>query len=260
MKALIKLGGTLLEDAALRNSLAAQIVASSRARQAAVVHGGGKQVTRFLEDRGVDSRFVNGLRVSDAAVIDAVVKVIAGAVNQQLVSALVAAGASAVGLSGIDGPLTIAEQMQPELGNVGRPVCTDARLLDLLSTAGYLPVIACIAGDRLGNVYNVNADQMAVSCAADWGAEKLLFLTDVPGVKNGAGDVLPELTIAESRALVASGAAHGGMQAKLEAAESALQRGIAEVCIAPGREPDICARLFAGEFIGTRIHRGRESA
>src|SRR6185312_6003103 len=92
-------------------------------------------------------------------------------------------------------------------------------------------------------VYNVNADQMAVSCAADWGAERLLFLTDVPGVKNGDGDILPELTVAESRALVASGAAHGGMQAKLEAAEAGLRQGIGEVCIAPGRETDICARL-----------------
>lgn len=260
MKALIKLGGTLLEDSVLRNSLAAQIAEASRSCQMTIVHGGGKQVTRFLEDRGVRSRFVNGLRVSDEAVIDAVVKVIAGTVNQQLVSALVAAGASAVGLSGVDGPLTIAEQMLPELGSVGRPVHTDARLLDLLSSAGYLPAIACIASDRQGNVYNVNADQMAVSCAADWGAAKLLFLTDVPGVRNGTGEILSELTVAESRALVASGAAHGGMQAKLEAAEAGLRRGIGEVCIAPGREADICARLLAGEFVGTRIHKGREAA
>jgi acetylglutamate kinase len=260
VKAVIKLGGTLLEDPALRNSLAAQLAEASRSWQIAIVHGGGKQVTRFLEDRGIRSRFVNGLRVSDEAVIDAVVKVIAGTVNQQLVSALVAAGANAVGLSGADGPLTIAEQMQPELGNVGRPVRTDARLLDLLSGSGYLPAIACIASDREGNVYNVNADQMAVSCAGDWGAEMLLFLTDVPGVRDGAGEILPELTVAESRALVASGAAHGGMQAKLEAAEAGLRRGIGEVCIAPGREADICARLLAGDFVGTRIHKSREAA
>ncbi len=260
MKAVIKLGGTLLEDPALRNSLAAQIAEASRSYQIAIVHGGGKQVTRFLEDRGVPSRFVNGLRVSDQAVIDAVVKVIAGTVNQQLVSALVAAGVHAVGLSGIDGPLTIAEQMQPELGDVGRPVRTDARLLDVLSGSGYLPAIACIASDRAGKVYNVNADQMAVSCAADWGAETLLFLTDVPGVRNGAGEIMPKLSVAETRALVASGAAHGGMQAKLDAAEAGLRRGIAEVCIAPGREADICARLLAGDFVGTRIHKGTEAA
>lgn len=260
MKALIKLGGTLLEEQALRSSLAAQIVGASRSRKVAIVHGGGKQVTRFLEDRGVPSRFVNGLRVSDEAVIDAVVKVISGTVNQQLVSALIAAGANAVGLSGIDGPLTIAEQMQPELGNVGRPVRTEARLLDLLLSAGYLPAIACIATDRHGNVYNVNADQMAVSCAAAWGAERLLFLTDVPGVRGGDGRILPELTTTESRALVASGIAHGGMQAKLEAAECALRQGVSEVYIAPGREANICARLLAGELVGTRISKGGEAS
>jgi acetylglutamate kinase len=150
--------------------------------------------------------------------------------------------------------------MQPELGNVGRPVRTEARLLDLLLSAGYLPAIACIATDRHGNVYNVNADQMAVSCAAAWGAERLLFLTDVPGVRGGDGRILPELTTTESRALVASGIAHGGMQAKLEAAECALRQGVSEVYIAPGREANICARLLAGELVGTRISKGGEAS
>lgn len=253
MKILIKLGGTLLEDALSRKALAGEIAELSRTHSLVVVHGGGKQVTKFLEERGVQSRFVNGLRVSDEAVMDAVTKVIAGSVNQQLVSALISHGCRAVGLSGIDGPLTIAEQLDPQLGFVGRPKKTDGRLLDLLVENGYLPAIACVAGDLQGNVYNVNADQMAVSCAADWEADRLFFLTDVPGVKDAAGTVMPEITTGAIDALIRSGVAHGGMQAKLEAARNALDRGVAEVVIALGRDARICSRLIAGEPGGTRI-------
>jgi acetylglutamate kinase len=149
--------------------------------------------------------------------------------------------------------LTIAEQLDPQLGFVGRPKETDGRLLNVLIGAGYLPAIACVAGDLDGNVYNVNADQMAVSCAADWGADRLLFLTDVPGVKNAEGQVMPELTSAAIAGLIASGVAHGGMQAKLEAANSAIERGVGEVSIALGRDTRICSRLISGEHVGTRI-------
>ena len=260
MRLLIKLGGTLLDDASQRASLAGQLAKLAQSNSLVVVHGGGKQVTRFLEERGVQSRFVGGLRVSDSAVIDAVTKVIAGTVNQQLVSALVASGLKAVGLSGIDGPLTIARQLNPELGYVGQPVATDARLLDLLSGAGYVPAIACVAADQDGNIYNVNADQMAVSCAADWKADKLIFLTDVPGVKDASGAILHELSALESRRLIAEGVATGGMQAKLEAAGSALERGVREVDIASGREPGVCERLLSHESVGTRLHLDSETA
>ena len=253
MKVLIKLGGTLLDEVSSRSALAAEIAELSRLCSVVVVHGGGKQVTSFLNERGVQSQFVNGLRVTDQAVLDAVTKVIAGTVNQQLVSALVARGARAVGLSGIDGPLTIAEQLDPQLGFVGRPKETDGRLLDLLLSGGYLPAIACVAGDLEGNVYNVNADQMAVSCAADWNADRLWFLTDVPGVKNAEGQVIPELMCASIPGLVDAGVAHGGMRAKLEAAKCAVERGVAEVSIALGRDARVCSRLLAGEHVGTRI-------
>jgi len=260
LRILIKLGGTLLEDSAQRASLASQLAEVARSNPLIVVHGGGKQVTRFLEERGVQSRFVRGLRVTDDAVIDAVTKVISGTVNQQLVSALVATGIGAVGLSGIDGPLTIAKQLDPELGYVGQPLSTNAKLLDLLSGAGYVPTIACVAGDYDGNVYNVNADQMAVSCAAGWKADKLIFLTDVPGVKDSSGTVLHQLSAADSRRLIADGVAHGGMQAKLEAAESALEQGVAEVDIASGREPSVCRRLLSAEALGTRLYLESQTA
>ena len=135
----------------------------------------------------------------------------------------------------------------------GPELRTDATLLRVLLDAGYLPVIACIAGDSLGNIYNVNADQMAVSCALGWHADKLLFLTDVAGVKDACGQVLPSLTPARARQLVSTGVAHGGMQAKLEAALFSLEGGLAEVIVAPGQQPGICQRLLDGESLGTRL-------
>ena len=199
---------------------------------------------------------MGGLRVSDEVVIDAVTNVIAGSVNKQLVSALIAAGCTAVGLSGVDGSLTDAHQYNPDLGFVGKPQTTDPRLLNVLSQAGFLPVVACIAGDKQGRVYNVNADQMAVSCAVGWRAERLLFLTDVPGVKGPDGEVMQQLTVHQVDELVASKVAHGGMQAKLEAAVAALASGLQQVIIAPGHQSDICRRLLAGEPVGTRLVSG----
>lgn len=253
MKVLIKLGGTLLDDAAKRASMARQLADLAKKVELVVVHGGGKQVTQFLAERGIESRFINGLRVSDEAVIDAVSKVIAGSVNKQLVAAIVAAGQPAVGLSGVDGSVTTATPLQAELQFVGRPQRTDGALFRLLLDAGYLPVVACIAGDASGNIYNVNADQMAVSCALGWQADKLLFLTDVAGVKDGAGRVLPTLTPSSARQLVATGVAHGGMQAKLEAALSSLEGGLSEVIVAPGQHAGVCQRLLDGEALGTRL-------
>jgi acetylglutamate kinase len=251
VKLLIKLGGTLLDDAGHRANLARQLAQISH--DLVIVHGGGKQVTGFLAERGIESRFAGGLRVSDEAVIDAVTKVIGGSVNKRLVSALIAAGRPAVGLSGVDGGLTTAEPVNSELGFVGQPGRTDERLLDLLVRAGYLPVVACLAGDASGNIYNVNADQMAVSCALGWKADKLLFLTDVAGVHDGSGTVLPHLGTREIGELIRSGIAQGGMQAKLEAVRLALQNGLAEVVVASGHEPGICARLLAGEAVGSRF-------
>lgn len=253
MRVLIKLGGTLLDDKAKRADLARQLAAAADKVQLVVVHGGGKQVTRFLEERGVESRFVNGLRVSDEKVIDAVSKVIAGSVNKQLVAAVCAAGQPAVGLSGVDGSLTTAVPVSRELQFVGKPQATDGKLLELLASAGYLPVVACIAGDLKGNIYNVNADQMAVSCALGWHADELLFLTDVPGVRDGQGKFLSHLSSDGVKELVSSGVAHGGMQAKLESALWSLEGGVPEVVIASGQEPNVCERLLAGEGLGTRV-------
>jgi acetylglutamate kinase len=256
LKVLIKLGGTLLDDAAKRRDMARQLAAVAKQFELVVVHGGGKQVTRFLEERGIESRFTGGLRVSDEVVIDAVSKVIAGSVNKQLVSAMIAAGQPAVGLSGVDGLLTRAEPLDLErLRFVGKPTATDGKLFRLLASGGYVPVVACIAGDQNGSIYNVNADQMAVSCALGWPADKLFFLTDVPGVKGRDGGVIAHLTPSQVLELTGAGVAHGGMQAKLEAAVWALQDGLSEVVIASGQEPEACSRLLIGESLGTRLTR-----
>jgi acetylglutamate kinase len=247
VKLLIKLGGTLLDSPESRARLAREIAGIGH--PVVVVHGGGKQMTRYLAERGIESRFVNGLRVTTPEVVDAVLKVFAGTVNTELVGAFRAAGARAVGLTGLDAGLVDAELLSEDLGAVGKPVRSDARLLHLLTGEGYIPVVACVAGDANGVVYNVNADQMAVACASSFGAEKLIFLTDVDGVKDAAGNVLESLTAAEAANLIDTGVATGGMQAKLEAAVSALRAGIKEIVIAPG----VFYKFFINSDMGTRI-------
>lgn len=254
MKALIKIGGTLLDSTESRQRLAAEIGrAAEHGLQAVVVHGGGKQMTRFLEERGVESRFVDGLRVTTPDVLDAVLKIFAGSVNQELVAAFVSKGVRAVGLTGMDALLTEARQMNSELGFVGKPVRSDARLLTLLIEGGYLPVVACVAGDRSGQFYNVNADQMAASVASAMQAEKLFFLTDVDGVWDKEKAIYPSITIDKCKKLIEQGIANAGMRAKLEAAMEGLQSGVSEVVIAPGGLPGILDRLLSGNPIGTRL-------
>jgi acetylglutamate kinase len=251
LKALIKIGGSLLDDPASRNDIARQIRAVAESGvSVVVVHGGGKQMTRFLEERGIKSSFVRGLRVTTEETIDAVLKVLAGTVNTQLVAAL---GAKAVGLTGIDAGLATAEQLDQELGFVGRVTGSDPRVLDALVDAGYLPVVACVAGGLHGEVFNVNGDSMAVAVAASWKADRIVFLTDVSGVLDAAKQIIPELTVAGCQNLIDSGVATGGMQAKLNAASDAVASGVQEVCIVKGSDPCVVKSVFAGQKIGTRV-------
>jgi acetylglutamate kinase len=259
VKALIKIGGSLLDDADSRRDMARQIarvVQSAPGISVTVVHGGGKQMTRFLEERGIRSTFVRGLRVTTGDTIDAVLKVLAGSVNTQLVAALGMAGTRAVGLTGIDAGLAVAEQLDRELGFVGRVVSSDSRLLDTLAGAGYVPVVACVAGGAGGEVYNVNADSMAVALASDWMVDRLVFLTDVSGVLDASKSIIPELTVAGCRELIDSGVATGGMQAKLNAAAEAVDHGVREVRIVKGSDDDIVTRVFADDNVGTQVVAG----
>ena len=256
MKVLVKIGGTLLDSPEARGAVVSQIAwACGSGRKLVVVHGGGKQMTRFLSERGIESRFVNGLRVTTPETLDAVIKVLAGSVNHELVAALVRAGLPAVGLSGIDASLVEAEQMSPELGAVGRIVRSNPALLEALTEKGYLPVVACVGGDRSGNLYNVNADQMAVACAAGFGCDELIFLTDVHAVLDAERRPIARLTATESQALIEAGVATGGMQAKLNAAISAMRQGVGRVRIVAGDTDRVLERLFAGEPLGTSLER-----
>jgi acetylglutamate kinase len=254
VKLLVKLGGTLLDAADSRDALSVQIArARSAGHEITVVHGGGKQMTRYLTERGIQSTFVGGLRVTTPETVDAVLKVFAGSVNHELVASINRAGALAVGISGIDSFLVEAEQMDPALGAVGRVTKSNPGLLHLLTANGYVPVVACVAGDRQGQVYNVNADQMAVACASAFGAGQLIFLTDVEGVMDGNKQIRPLLSARASRQLIDDGVATGGMQAKLHAALSALEASVAQVRIAPGAGAHVLDRILAGEEIGTRM-------
>ena len=253
MRVLIKLGGTLLEQADTRLRLAGELAQLAREHELVVVHGGGKQMTAFLAERGVVSRFIGGFRVTTPEVTEALLQVFAGSVNHHLVAALLGSGARAVGLSGIDAGLALAEPLDPALGAVGRIVRCDASILHHLVGGGFLPVVACVAGGADGSVYNVNADQMAVACAAAFGATALIFLTDVTGVRGADGATVPFLDPDACRALIAAGIATGGMQAKLESACAAVEKGVGRVVIAAGSQPGASAAALADEEIGTRI-------
>lgn len=253
---LIKLGGTLLDAAESRERLAREIAQVAEREQVVVVHGGGKQMTRFLAERGVESRFVNGLRVTTDEVIDAVVKVFAGSVNAQLVTAFRAAGANPVGLSGLSGKLVDAIQLDPALGHVGKPEASDGRLLEILVRESYLPVVACVAGNRNGSIFNVNGDQMAAACARGFSADRLIFLTDVEGVRDVSGRTCGKLTVEQGLDLISSGVATGGMQAKIEAAVTALKHGVGQVLIAPGAQSGVIDQLLAGSPTGTSFILG----
>lgn len=255
MKLLIKVGGTLLENDETRRSLAQQVTARAAAGdQTVVVHGGGKRLSRYLQKQGVQSEFRNGLRVTPREIMDAVLRIYAGEVNHRFLAELSAAGAKAVGLSGVDSGMVRAVQLDPELGAVGRVESVDPSVLNLLTEAGYLALVACVAGGADGAIFNVNADQMAAACGDGFEADRLIFLTDVAGVLDAAGKLIPSLTAAEAEALIADGTAEGGMEAKLAAAIGAVRGGAGEVRIAAGAEPDIVAKLASGEAeVGTRL-------
>lgn len=249
----IKLGGSTLgaHDTSLRD------IADARksGRQVVVVHGGGAAVSAWLQRTGIEARFVRGLRVTDAETLEAVVAVLAGAVNKQLVAELSQLGAPAIGLSGADSMILQATRYDPELGFVGRIERVNPFPLEELLRLGYLPVVAPIAIEcdaREAQLLNTNADTAAGEIAAALHAERLVFLTDVEGVLAKDGQLLARLSPAEANALIASGVAAGGMIPKLEAAARAATAGCATRII-DGTAAGALARLLAGATLGTTI-------
>ena len=271
MKIVIKVGGTLLETAADRLRIVESVARQFRdGHQILLVHGGGKQLTRYLEQAGIQSEFRSGLRVTTAAAMDGVVKVLAGTVNHQLLASFHAAGVPAVGISGIDAGCLVAEKLVGSKGEdwgfVGKITRSDPRIWEVLLAGGLLPVMACLAVGDDGQIYNVNADQAAVACALGMRADALVFLTDVDGVRNADGGIVHQLDAAEVPGLIESGAVTGGMLAKLQAIEEALDRGIPQAHIANGHRDDslengilMCMARSQGACDHTR-HGARPSA
>jgi acetylglutamate kinase len=237
-----KVGGPALEDPGLVGPLASEV---KRAPGPVVmVHGGGRAIERLLKALEIESRFVDGRRVTSPEAMAVVEMVLSGASNKQLAAGLTAAGVPAIGISGRDGGLVEA-RLAPELGRVGTPQRVNAAPLRALWDAGFLPVVSPVAGGPAGEAVNVNADEAALGIALAVGAEALVYLSDVDGVRIG-GRTADSLTTEEARLLTSDGTIAGGMALKVRVALEASAAGIPEVVIA-GK-----ARLL-GEFPGTRI-------
>jgi acetylglutamate kinase len=257
MTTVLKLGGELLEDAAAINAAAAAIVRLAARGPLVVVHGGGRAIDVELRARGLEPRFVDGLRVTDAEALDAVVAVLAGRNNTALVAAIGAAGARAVGLTGADGFIGRSRRAglvravsgeQVDLGLVGQPEATDLALLGDLTDQGYVPVVASIGVDGAGALLNVNADTLAGHLASGLRASRLIIAGATAGVLGADGRTIASLTPVEMDVMTRSGAAHSGMIAKLAACLGALEDGVGDVAIVSGRG----VRDFA-DAEGTRI-------
>jgi acetylglutamate kinase len=248
VKIVVKIGGAALEDKATLRKCAQGIVElAGDGHRVAVVHGGGSTLTRTLALLGKQSEFINGLRITDAETRDIALMVLAGIVNKNLVAAIVAAGLRAVGICGGDGAAFRARKKQMadcDLGFVGEICSADPRWLEAIWSAGGIPVMASLALGVDGKYYNINADQMAAACAAACHADSLIFLTDVPGVKDAAGAVIPWLTTKEVGALVADSVVGGGMLPKLEACGQALSKGVGRVRILPAAQAEVLSQFY----------------
>jgi acetylglutamate kinase len=257
VKLVLKIGGAALDDAAKVKAFARTVVTlAQHDDHVAVVHGGGAALTRTLNELGHESVFVDGLRVTDAKTRDVAVMVLAGQSNKRMVAAIDAAGIPAAGLCGSDLGLLRAEPKRADLGFVGEVCAVDWRWIDLLWSAGAVPVIASIAPDQHGELYNVNADEVASACAIASGADALVFLTDVDGVRDQKGEVMPKLPASHIRDLSVAGVISGGMIPKLEACVRALDGRVSRVHIMPAARVEKLIQLADGTLReGTEVVR-----
>lgn len=243
MRIVVKIAGALLENEAAVASLAAQVTAlGAEGHEILVVHGGGRTFTSTLERMGISSRFVSGLRVTDAPTRDVALMVFAGLLGKRLAAAISAAGRPAVGICAADAGCFSAEPMMQgdetgALGYVGYLTAVNVPFLEALWSAGILPVAACLGQGPDGELYNINADHMAAACADYVHAARLIYLTDVAGVLD-CGSVLPELACDDIEPLIRTGKVNGGMVLKLEACQRAVDSGVEEVRIVGGTLPN----------------------
>jgi acetylglutamate kinase len=256
---LVKYGGHAMVDAGGHDPFPRDIAILKQVGiNPIVVHGGGPQIAKLLQRLAIKSSFVNGLRVTDRDTMEVVEMVLAGTVNKQLVAAINAAGGFAIGLSGKDGGLIRARKLtrNGDLGFVGEPERIEVRVLTALRQSGIIPVIAPVGIGADGETYNINSDTVAGAVAAAVKAKRFLLLTDVPGVLDADKCLIPELTAAEARRLIADGTISGGMIPKVETCLEAIAGGAEGAVILDGRVPHaILLELFT-EGAGTLIRGG----
>ena len=267
----IKYGGHAMVDDHLKKQFALDVILLKQIGiNPIIVHGGGPQINRLLERLGIKPSYVQGMRVTDGETMDVVEMVLVGQVNKQIVGLINHCGGRAVGLSGRDGDLVCAKKLKvsgkkadetledapPELidvGRVGQVTKVNAGVLTSLSR-DFIPVIAPVGVGEDGQAYNINADLVAGAIAGALAVEKMILLTDVPGVKDKNGELITTLPKAELEALIDDGTIVGGMIPKVRCCEEALRRGVAKTCIVDGRiEHSILLEMFTREGIGTEI-------
>jgi len=271
----IKYGGHAMGDPELQRDFAEDVVLLKAVGiNPVVVHGGGPQIGAMLKRLGVESTFVGGLRVTDAETARVAEMVLAGSINKDIVGWINAAGGRAVGLSGKDAGLVVAEKVggreadplqgierHVDLGFVGEPVQVDRRILDTLSAAGIIPVVAPVAAGVDGQTYNINADTMAGAVAGALGAARFFLLTDVAGVLDKGGELMTDLDPAQVAALRADGTITGGMIPKLETCVAAVGAGVDAAVILDGRIPHaMLLEIFTEAGAGTLVSAGGVSA
>jgi acetylglutamate kinase len=248
----VKLGGTTIDD---QRHVLDEVATVARRRPVVLVHGGGRRITEWLDRLGVQSRFEGGLRVTDAAALEVAAAVLRGVVNSELVSTLRDIGVDAVGLSGVDGGLLIAERV-PNVGLVAHVVGLRRDLIDAILVGGQVPVVAPLARDEHGVVCNVNADDAAAGIAAGLGARQLVLLTDVDGIRDAAGHRLDSITADEAESLIERGVIADGMVPKVRAALAALTWNGSEAVIADSSAPGALSRALDDPSFGTRVTAG----
>ena len=254
----IKYGGNAMIDEHLKQLVMEDVVMlNSLGMKVVLVHGGGPEISSMLKKVGKESKFVGGLRVTDEETIDIVTQVLAGKVNKNLVKQLNMAGGNAIGISGLDSGLIIADKLNKDLGFVGNIVDINPDvILDLLDM-GYIPVVSTIGYDNDGNVYNINADTAAARIAGALNAEKFIAMTDIKGVlkdKNDDSTLMKYINVSEIKSLASSGIIDGGMIPKVECCVEAIRRGVKYVVIIDGRIPhSILIEMLTDDGAGTEF-------
>ncbi len=225
-----------------------------------LVHGGGPEISQTLKRMGIESRFVRGLRYTDAETAEVVRMVLAGKVNKELVHMLGALGAKAVGLSGMDGEMLLCSKESEELGFVGKIEAVNTQLITTCLDAGYLPVISTVGFDHEGNIYNVNADTAASAIAGALGAESLILMTDIRGLLRDCNDeesLIKKVFVSDIPSLIKEGIISGGMIPKINCCKEAIRRGVGRVFITDGRvKHSILLELLSDEGSGTMFVKG----